>query len=212
MNACAATRHGTASAYTKARCRCPEAREAWRLYNKRRREGRQLPGLLSPLGASRRIQALVAIGWTWRALAREAERHHRTVRDIGTARRETVTNVTLVWVHELYERLSYTSGGSKYALTVAARYGWCPPEAWRNIDDPDAQPYDVEPSVDSVAVEQALDGAPIQLTPIERHHAVHTGLARGISLSLISDRIHVSYATAQTLAAQPLPVGYELVA
>lgn len=209
---CTAKRHGTAWCYTKERCRCPEAREAWRLYNKRRREGRLRPGRLNPAGTARRVQALVALGWTWRALGREAGRHHRTIQDIGTARRDTITNTTVEWVHNLYERLQYTPGGSKYALTVAARHGWVPPEAWRNIDDPDAQPYDAAPLVDAVAIDQALAGAPTRLTNLERHHAVHAGVARGISLSLVAHRIHVSYTTAQALAAKPLPASYELAA
>jgi len=209
---CTARRHGTAWCYTKDRCRCPEAREAWRLYNKRRREGRNPPGRLSPTGAARRIQALVASGWSWRALAVAAGRHHRTIQDIGTMRRGTITRTTIEWVYDVYERLQDIPGGSKYALTVAARYGWVPPDAWRNIDDPEAQPYDAPPVVDGVAVDQALAGAPIRLTSLERHHAVHVGLARGISLSLISDRLHVSYTTAQALAVEPPPAEYELAA
>ncbi|MEV1331158.1 hypothetical protein AB0J20_16450 [Micromonospora costi] len=161
---CAATKHGTASAYTAHRCRCATAREAWRLYNKRRREGRNPQHLTDSTGATRRIRALVALGWNFRELARRAGYSRRTVQDVAYARRPVITLHTDRWVHDLYEQLSGTPGGSRYALIVAGRYGWAPPLAWDDIDDPAARPNlgDVEPEptddYDPVTVGQAVEG------------------------------------------------------
>lgn len=65
---CAATRHGTASAYRHG-CRCLDAREEHRLYNKRARERRNPPGQIHPAPSARTIQALMALGWPPRDIA-----------------------------------------------------------------------------------------------------------------------------------------------
>ncbi|MEU4640858.1 hypothetical protein [Micromonospora sp. NPDC023814] len=192
---CTAAKHGTASAYTAHRCRCPEAREAWRLYNKRRREGRNPIHLVVSIGPTRRIRALVALGWNFRELARRAGYSRRTVQDVAYARRAVITVHTARWVSDLYERLSGTPGGSKYALVVAARYGWAPPAAWDNIDDPNEQPNlggENDDLVDEVAVRRALEGERIRLTDAERVHAFRVGLACGLPASRIANRLHLS--------------------
>lgn len=193
---CTATHHGTVAAYT-ARCRCPHAREEWRLYNKRRREGRQPSEFVDATGSVRRVRALVALGWNFRALAREAGYSVRTVQDLGYARRSRITRHTARWVADLYERLSATPGGSKYALTVAGRYGWVPPLAWDDIDDPDCVPDVADPDapvLDEWAIGEALAGRlPVsRLVEVDVVEAVRRLLDQGLTRAQIKYRLRLS--------------------
>lgn len=169
-------------------------------------------------GTRRRVQALAAIGWCLSEQARRLGRSARNHYHVLTEERVTVS--TYRAARRLYDQLSATPAPSGTASTraraIAARRGWPPPLAWDDIDNPDAVPYvelaEVSSVVDVVAIERVLAGDEVRLTPLERHHAVHAGIAREISLSLIAHRIHVSYTTAQALAAQPLPAVFELAA
>lgn len=206
---CTATKHGTANAYTTYRCRCATAREAWRLYNKRRREGRNEPNCIDSTGSARRIRALIAIGWSMRELARRTGHHHRTIQDVVYGRRRLITRHTARWVSDLYEELSTTPGGSKYALLVADRYGWAPPLAWDEgaIDDPTAEPDlggDNPDFIDPIAVEKALAGHHVRLTPAERDHTFRVGLDRGMTPYAIGQALHMSASTYKGIAKRVL--------
>jgi len=185
---CPARRHGTAAAYTGG-CRCADAREAWRLYNKRRREGRQPPFHHDATGTRRRLQALVAIGWPTAALAgrlgipsTEVSRlcHHA----------HRVYPHTIQRVGQLYTQLSMNPGPSRRARRRAEVAGWAPPLAWddNTIDDPAATPaaHGAERTtprphdIDEAAVLRACDGnPPRRLTAAERVQAVRRLAAAG---------------------------------
>lgn len=175
-SACDAKRHGDESAYTWARCRCPDAREAWRLYTKRIREGRHAPRWVDATGTARRIQALVVDGYDFTHLGEMAGRGRGWVRNLVFVRSPRVHVDTAATVKELFDRLANQPGPSKRARTLAARYGWVPALAWDDIDDPGEHPDCGEPAgaaddVDIVAVWQVLDGhAPISTlrTPAEQ--------------------------------------------
>lgn len=94
-----------------------------------------------PTGTSRRLRALVAIGYRQNVLA-----GHLGLCPSGVGRLIKLTDPVRVArareVTELYDRLSRTPGPSEQARVWAARRGWEPPIAWDDdtIDDPDAHP------------------------------------------------------------------------
>lgn len=90
-------------------------------------------------GTRRRLQALVALGWTQTELGR---RIGWTTANLNALilRSDTVTRATADLVTELYEQLSMRLGPSTRARSVATRRGWAPPLAWDNIDNPNEQP------------------------------------------------------------------------
>lgn len=140
---CVARWHGTASAYVRAGCRCPHAREARRKYEKRRREGRLPPVFVDGLPTTRRLQALAALGWSFEALGErlggvtpQAVRHH------ASGRRPRVCRALERRVARLYEALSMTVGPSAISRRRALAKGWAPPLAWEGADigSPSARP------------------------------------------------------------------------
>ncbi len=160
---CVAPAHGDYYAYRRG-CRCPEAREEWRIYNKRLREGRGPVRRVSRIGTVRRLRALAAIGWRWQDIA--AARGFGTwqaVQDLAIREQGGIMDVsTANEIAALYHRLSGTPGPSERTRRRSAAKGWAPPLAWDDdtIDDPDAVPNvgGVDTSVDVVLVRRALAG------------------------------------------------------
>lgn len=213
---CAAARH-SGTAYSSGSCRCPTGREAYRLYRKRLREGRQPPALIPAVGTTRRLQALVAIGYCWTHLANRLGVSTKCVRIWGLHPEARVTRGTHHRVRALFTALSDSPGPSRYARTVAARYGFAVPAAWDDgaIDDPNWTPAPLDSPdtiVDEVAIDRALSGERIRLNRLEQHHAVHVGLARGLTRQAVADALHMAFDTANRLAGKPLPGNYELAA
>ncbi|MFY1686455.1 hypothetical protein [Plantactinospora sp. WMMB782] len=169
-------------------------------------------GQVSAVGAKRRVQAMVAGGYTLTEISVRLGKRLQQVWALARGRLTAVSVETDRRVVALFDELLLRPGGSVRARRMAERHGWLPAEAWSNIDDPDAKPYDGVDFVDMVRVDKALAGERVQLTSLERHHAVHVGAGRGMSFTALAGRLHISHATAQTLAAEPLPAGYELVA
>ena len=101
------------------------------------------------VGTGRRIRALVALGWTYRALARETGISGTHLSDIARALpRARVGGLTATRIHTHYDRLSMTrpeGPGAERARRTARQHGWPPPLAWDDIDDPDETPTGHEP-------------------------------------------------------------------
>jgi transcriptional regulator with XRE-family HTH domain len=103
-------------------------------------------------GTRRRLQALVAAGWTQ---SRIAEQLGMTPGTLSTVIRSArTTGKTARAVAGLYERMwnlvppqgtALERGAVKRARAIAARYSWAPPLAWddETIDDPAAEPEGV---------------------------------------------------------------------
>lgn len=134
---CKATHHGTRPAYQH-RCRCPHAIEAYRLYQKRQREGRLPNALIDNIGTARRLQALAAIGWTFNQLGTRLAMHPHNLPKLVT--RPVVHHTTAAKVATLYRELAGIPGPSAEARKRAAAKGWLSPIFWDRIDDPDEQP------------------------------------------------------------------------
>lgn len=206
---CGAHRHGTYSAYCRFRCRCPEAREDWRLYQKRRREGRHAPLQVDATGTRRRLAALMALGWTYPTIAAELGVYPSRVSQL--MRTKQVHSVTAAAVTAVYDRLSTRRGPSERRARMAARHGWPPPLGWDEdtIDDPAStpvpgwnQPAAALPGIDWVAVERACDGHPAALTTDERVAAVNLMARAGVLDVVIGARLGVSADTVSGVRAR----------
>lgn len=109
------------------------------------------PGDLAPgaiidtAGTTRRLQGLVAIGWTQTELATRIGWSVSNLNTLARAGRPYVTVDTARMVAALYDELSMTPGPSGRARSVASRHGWLPPLAWddEQLDDPSHEPEDV---------------------------------------------------------------------
>ncbi|BBC30054.1 hypothetical protein SGFS_013480 [Streptomyces graminofaciens] len=97
-------------------------------------------------GTRRRLQALIAMGWTCRALAPRLGIHARQVDSLVWS--ERVLASTAARVAEHYRVLQTCRPGDhgvpsrsqNLARNTAARNGWHGPLAWDDIDDPNAEP------------------------------------------------------------------------
>ena len=134
--------------------------------------------LVPSLGATRRIRALMAIGW----------RHDDITQFIGRASHHLATGryprmPALDWrvVAATYERLSPVDGGSVKSRTRAKRAGFAPPLAWDDIDDPAETPTlgGIDDQLDPVVVMRLLEGRRIKATNAEREEAIRRWVADG---------------------------------
>jgi hypothetical protein len=148
-------------------------------------------------GTRRRLQALIAIGWTAELLAAQLGRRPNSLCRSMTG--ESVTARTAHDVATLYERLwnsrpprmtSEQRAAADAAQAQAAARGWLPPLAWDDIDtDPTPPPAIAGASqrndMDEIAVERALAGDHItydDLTTVEQQEVVRRLTARGSSV------------------------------
>ncbi len=136
--ACTAPRHGGANDYRYG-CRCPDAREADRIYRKRLRENRHQPAHIPAVGTVRRLQALATIGHTFGSIAAELGVTTQAVERISKA--ALVRRITAARIGNIYDRWSGTPGPSTICRRRAVARGWAPPLAWDNIDDPNEKPH-----------------------------------------------------------------------
>jgi hypothetical protein len=191
-------RHGTTAGHV-AGCRCQPCHTAKMRYDKCRRwEAQQgLARKVPSLGTVRRIQALRALGWSTRIIAREAEMHHSALARIGdypTVYRATTHTIALV-----YERLSMalppqTNQAEKHAVTktrrTARRHGWPPPLAWDDIDrDPEPVATETEHDVDDVVVDRIVAGENLPANNRERFAVVARYLELGLPLRDLASRL-----------------------
>lgn len=181
--------------YTAHGCRCDDCGAASRDYkyyrDHMRAAGRAdvFDSRVDATGTRRRLQALCALGWSFRELG-----HRLGVDDalIGRwARATTVRRSTSTRVDELYEQLSgtvppTTTQAQRFsaarARETARREGWVPPLAWDDIDTDPAPPEVVVihvDDIDPVAIDLATAGVPTPLTPAERRIVVEQLLAAG---------------------------------
>ncbi len=148
-------------------------------------------------GTRRRLQALIAIGWTAEQLADHLDRRPNSVHRSMTSR--TVTARTAHEVASLYEGLWNTrppraTGEQRSAADAAqahaAAQGWPPPLAWDDIDtDPTPPAMTASPSrrndMDEIAVARAVAGDNISyedLSAVEKQEVVRRLTARGSSI------------------------------
>lgn len=161
-------RHGSWAGYVRG-CRLECCRTAAALYQKTRihdaRNGRRRT--VPARGTRRRLEALVALGWSFRDISNRAGVVLQTVHRWHDS--ERVYKRTARTVAAVYDELSMTLPPQETAAqrntvsrmhTLAKRRGFLPPLAWDDIDnDPAPSTSTVEPLlVDDVKVQRVLDG------------------------------------------------------
>ncbi|MFJ8746662.1 hypothetical protein ACIRL2_45905 [Embleya sp. NPDC127516] len=102
--------------------------------------GTRPESVVDATGTRRRLQALIALGWSRPALAEHTPRSAEMLGILARARH--VEARSALDIRDLYNRLSMTPGPSRRARAEGVQRGWPTPLAWddHTIDDPDARP------------------------------------------------------------------------
>jgi len=168
-------------------------------------------------GTRRRVQALATLGWSHAHLARLLGRSSSNV--AAMMRADHVTVATADAVRALYDELWATRPQTtSHAHRIAAartrnrarRLGWLPPLAWDDIDtDTAAAATRTDTLVtgrvrstdqygtglgdgtdlDEIAIDLAMSGEPVRLTPAESLEVVRRLSDRGFSVRQIAERL-----------------------
>jgi len=185
--------------YAHHRCRCADCTElasaydSWR--NHMNRTGQTL--MVDATGTHRRLQALMAIGWSLPAIAAHLNDRGPNIRRVLLAPR--LTRRFADRIAAVYEDLCMTRpvGHDRTSIAAiartrifAARRGWLPPLAWDDIDtDPEPAAPERPGEVDHVAVDLAIHGQKVRLSPADRRACVELLHAQRYSDGLIADTI-----------------------
>lgn len=139
--------------------------------------------VVSALGATRRLQALVAAGWPASALAPQLGMTDSNLSQLVTGRQTTCTAARARAVAALFAELQMTPGPSDRATQRGRTNGWPLPMEWDEevLDDPDATPqFDRWTPASSTA---------------ERRDQVAVLTAKGLSTDQIAERLGVTRRT-----------------
>lgn len=163
----------------------------------------QASGNVPSIGATRRVRALMAIGWRKADLLAQGVPSAQLV----TRARDWISVAGWRQTRDVYDRLSMTPGPSQTCRDRARSHGYAPPLAWDQdtIDDPRATPQlglASAGAIDRVVVDRVVAAAKagracdtsLRLTQDERLEAIRTLAASGhtdgeIALAVgVSDR------------------------
>jgi plasmid maintenance system antidote protein VapI len=107
-------------------------------------------------GTIRRLQALMAMGWSGGKISAELGWHNEQLQRVRAGGHSQVTARTAIRVRDLFDRLWDIDGGDKRARGTAIRNGWALPMEWDDIDDPNETPT-VARRTDAGQRDRALD-------------------------------------------------------
>lgn len=113
------------------------------------------------IGSARRVRALIACGWSARALAARSGIDRQILDGLASGSRDCAVASTARQIRDLYEELwdvpAPDGAGKTRALRRAAAAGWAPPAAWDDeaLDDPTAA--EPEPSTATRSASLDLD-------------------------------------------------------
>lgn len=134
--------------------------------------------LVNARGSHRRIQALVARGWSRTRLAGLLGVSNLT----AMLKTSSLTQQKADQIAALYEKLwdktpsfnsTHEAVGARRAMNFARRNRWAPPLAWDDIDNDEAPAIaDEKVALDEMAIELAMLGEPVKLNGAERRAAV----------------------------------------
>ena len=99
-------------------------------------------GMMTALGARRRLQALAAMGWSIEAI-RERYDVSDAISKVRNGRVARTHPQIVAVAKRAFDDLWDQPGPSRAAKMRAGKLGWAPPLAWDNIDDPDEQPHGI---------------------------------------------------------------------
>lgn len=205
--------------YAAHRCRCDECRElaaaydSWRAHMHRTGQ----PLMVDATGTHRRLQALMAIGWSLPAIAARLGDRGPNIRRVLLAPR--LTRRFADRIAAVYEDLCMIRpvGHDRTSIAAiartrifAARRGWLPPLAWDDIDnDPQPAAADNDAEVDQVAVDLAIAGKHVRLTPAERRACVAILHAKHYSDGLIAETIGCASKTVERIRGELSLAAYD---
>lgn len=148
-----------------------------------RTDGKNAEPFVSRVGTVRRIQALMAIGYSHNDLAAHGIHSRNLIHQQGN----WVLRSTHDKVAAEYRLLSRKAGPTPRAAREAAKRGYPGPTAWNDIDrDPGPDMDDVEleaPVVDEVVVLRVLAGENVPATNAERREIVRRWPTTGRSIN-----------------------------
>lgn len=143
------------------------------------------------------LQSLVALGWSQSKLGQRLGIHPTNMRPVIQGER-ILSRGTVDSIETLYDALSMTLPpesnqrdriAASRSRNYAREHGWLPPLALDEVEDEWIDDDELEPAIDEVAVQRALDGdRTVRLTKAEREEIVRLGRERGISLKEIRAR------------------------
>jgi AraC-like DNA-binding protein len=159
----------------------------------------QHPALVDSTGAKRRLQALIANGWSMARLATHVHCHPSTISRL--LRGATITGNIDHAIRDLYtlladQPLSTATPGERSSVEAARRHanahGWATPDQWTDIDH-DLRPRSprADTDIDQIAISRVLDEQPTQLNHRERRLAAQLLTAQGLSLRDIAARLAI---------------------
>lgn len=161
-------------------------------------------------GTQRRVQALIAIGYSQSDIARRIGMNvsnfglmlKRTRVSMGTHRAVVAVFDELcmtVPAHDGWRQKSVYNRSIGYAQ--ARR--WLPPLAWDDIDnDPEPAVVDGDDDVDDIAVELAVAGEQVRLNHAERREAITRAHSKNWSDGFTAERLHLNIRTVQRIRAE----------
>lgn len=156
--------------------------------------------LIPSRGTVRRVQALVARGWSQSKIAARIGIDNT---NMGTMlQRAQVTVATHRKVAALFDEIwdqdpPHAEHRDRIAYTRSLRYAkkrrWLPPLAWDDIDNDTEPPVpDEEVGVDEMAVDLAMAGELVRLSYDERRVAIRNLCAVKLSDQKIAERLHIA--------------------
>lgn len=209
---CSAPCHGNYYAYSRLKCRCPDAREATRLYSKRLREGRNQPGWIDSTGVRRRLQAMQVMGWGWPEIAKRCgDVSGSAVSKWASGR--SVTPQVAARVDAAFRQLGHMPAPmGPYVLRTrrqALQKGWVGADAWVDIDR-DAAPRAQLGLLDGTGTRrrlQALAAVGWTVSAIGRQRGLSAQwLGKLLGADLVSpDEVHIVREAYEALWLAPAP-------
>lgn len=194
--------HGKWVSYSYHKCGCGECREAYRLYAKRRREGRGKPLLVPAVGSTRRLRGLAVMGHSMVTIAAETGLHTSHVYGICAGRLQWVHVDTAAKITAVYRRLSSvipTGPQAGRVRNASVRKGWVSVADWRDIDDPaeaqESSPDAVDMEPDNEIVRRLLAGIKTPARKVDKDAAFLSMLEAGKTDTWISERLGMNALT-----------------
>jgi hypothetical protein len=152
-------------------------------------------------GVHRRVQALVARGWSQSKISERLGLHRGNFGVMMNANQVTVRRHLEVAAlyEELWDQLPpHEEWRDAIAYTRARGHAkkrrWLPPLAWDDIDNDVEPPVpdDEEGGIDDVLVELAMSGDQVRLSILERREAVRRLNAAKLNDHAIAERLHIN--------------------
>lgn len=153
-----------------------------------------VPLCVTPIGARRRVQALIAMGHTYMTIAAACGMGKQAVYTIATGPNGTLMPETMDKILVGFAALSTVPGASRPNIKLARQRNWAREGMWDDIDDPNEVVDCAEDpdDVDEVLVESFIKGRAERwlLSDAEQADAVKQLQEKGLNQEQIAIRMH----------------------